>query len=96
MSVITKSDLERVSAQMKSYVGASILVFVLYGLAWLPGFIANIIYYKEAKKMERIAGQRLSGTGCLFLMLVCNFLAILSLIIIFCVAPAILGTTPQQ
>lgn len=96
MTSITQSDLRKVSASMKSYIGASILVFVLYGFAWLPGFIANIIYWNEAKKMERMAGQHLSGTGCLGLMMICNILAIISLIMIFCVAPAILGTIPQN
>jgi hypothetical protein len=46
-----------------------VLVFFLYGLFFLPGFIVNYIYYRDAQKMSRIAGSSLPGQGCLGFML---------------------------
>ncbi|MEW5945296.1 MAG: hypothetical protein AB1742_03775 [bacterium] len=62
------SENERTLARMKSYTGAAVLVFVLYWFFWLPGLIVNYIYMKEAERMEKLAGQRLPGTGCLTVM----------------------------
>ena len=73
-------EARRVAAQMKSYTGAAILVFILYWLFYLPGLIANYIYYQEAKRMERMAGHALPGSGCLAFMFwinVASFAAIL-------------------
>ena len=60
------ADLERTIARTKSYVGAAIAVFLLYNLFWLPGFITNIAYLAEARRMGRTAGQPASGVGCLW------------------------------
>ena len=70
------SDAERLFAKMKSYIGPSILVFFLYLIFYFPGLIANYIYRKEAKRMEKIAGQKLPGTGCLGVMFWLNILNI--------------------
>jgi hypothetical protein len=70
------SDEERLHARMKSYVGPSILVLFLYFLFYIPGLIANYVYRKEAKQMEHVAGQKLSGTGCLGFMFWLNILNI--------------------
>jgi hypothetical protein len=59
-------------ARTKSYTGSSILVLVLYLVLWLPGFIANILYYRDARQMERVAGHSLPGSGCLAVMLWLN------------------------
>jgi hypothetical protein len=63
------------AARIKSYTGPSILVLVLYLFLWLPGFIANILYYSDAKRMERIAGYSLPGSGCLAVMLWLNVIS---------------------
>ena len=68
LSYPAESELERAVARTKSYTGAAVLTFVLYWLLWLPGFIVNVIYYREAKRMERVAGQNLPGVGCLSIM----------------------------
>jgi hypothetical protein len=60
------------AARAKSYTGPAILVLVLYLLMWLPGFIANILYYSDAKQTQRVAGYSLPGTGCLAVMLWLN------------------------
>lgn len=74
------SEVERAAARMKSYTGSAILVFFLYGAFWFPGLIANYLFYNEAKKMQRIAGQNLPGVGCLSLLLWINVLAIVGII----------------
>lgn len=70
------ADTERVFAGMKSYIGPSILVFFLYLLFYVPGLITNYIFRKEAKRMEKLAGQKLPGTGCLGFMFWLNILNI--------------------
>ncbi len=66
------SEAERAAARMKSYTGSAVIVFVLYIFFFLPGLIVNYIYYKEAKRMQQIAGQSLPGQGCLGFMLWLN------------------------
>ena len=63
------ADLERAIARTKSYIGAAIAVFLLYYLFWLPGFVVNIAYLAEARRMRRITGQPASGVGCLWALL---------------------------
>jgi cytosine/uracil/thiamine/allantoin permease len=74
MSNITEA--EQTAARMKSYTGSAVLVFILYLVFWLPGLIVNLMYYNEAKRMQRIAGQSLPGVGCLSVMLWLNVIAI--------------------
>jgi len=85
MSNIPRAEIEQVAARMKSYTGPAVLVFFLYWLFYLPGLIVNFMYYQEAKKMERLAGQELPGTGCLGAMLWINVIAIALIILGFCV-----------
>lgn len=72
----------RTAAKLKGYTGAAVLTFVLYWLFWLPGFIVNWMYYLEAKRMEKIAGESLPGVGCLFTMLALNGLVIVGTVIV--------------
>src|SRR5262245_39968562 len=70
-------EIERTVARMKSYTGSAVLVFFLYLLFWLPGFIVNYIYLDEAQKIEKIAGQSLPGTGCLYVMFWLNVIGLI-------------------
>ena len=70
------SETEQAAARMKSYTGPAVIVFILYWLFWLPGLIVNFMYYNEAKRMERIAGQSLPGVGCLSALLWLNVVGI--------------------
>jgi len=70
------SEAEQTAARMKSYTGSAVLVFILYLVFWLPGFIVNLMFYNEAKRMQRIAGQGLPGVGCISVMLWLNVIAI--------------------
>ena len=63
------SPQEQIAARLQSFTTKAVAAVVLYWLGWIPGFIANILFYQEAKRTERIAGRGLPGTGCLGLML---------------------------
>ena len=73
-SVNSPSEPERLMARMKSYTGSAVLTFFLYLLFWFPGLIVNFVYLNEAKRMEKVAGQSLPGTGCLSVMLWLNII----------------------
>jgi len=68
-TTVEPSDLERAMARMKSYIGPAVLVFFLYQIFYLPGLIINLMYLREAKQMEQVAGSELPGTGCLSMMI---------------------------
>jgi hypothetical protein len=72
------------AARAKSYTGPAILVLVLYLLLWLPGFIANILYYSDAKQTQRVAGHPLPGTGCLAVMLWLNVISLVLSLVASC------------
>jgi hypothetical protein len=90
-------EAQRVAAQMKSYTGPAVLIFLLYWLFYLPGLIANYIYYQEARRMERIAGHGLPGVGCLAFMFWVNTVSVVALLALgvlaacFLLASAALG-----
>jgi hypothetical protein len=65
---------EVIAARSKSYVAAAMVTLILYWVFWLPGIIANLLWYSEAKQRERVAGQSLPGVGCLSIMLWLNIL----------------------
>lgn len=79
-------------ATMKSYTGAAILIFFLYWLFFLPGFIFNIIYYREATRMQKIAGHGLPGTGCLAVMLWVNVIGLILVVVGACLFVALGGS----
>jgi hypothetical protein len=66
------SPQEQSTARALSFTTKAVAVVALYWLGWIPGFIANILFYLEAKRTERAAGKRLPGTGCLAILLGLN------------------------
>lgn len=68
----SETDMERAAARTKSYTGTAVLAFFLYWILWPAGLIVNWVYLREAKRMERIAGESLPGQGCLAIMLWAN------------------------
>ena len=56
-------------AQPPSFTTKAIITLLVYFVFWIPGFIANLIFYNEAKTEERRWGQSLAGVGCLSFML---------------------------
>jgi hypothetical protein len=53
----------------KSFTGPAILALVLYFFLWVPGFIANILFYREAREVRRATGRTPAGMGLLSFML---------------------------
>jgi len=56
---------ERTAARMKSYTDKAVFAIILYLFLFIPGMIANEIWYQEGRRMEQIAGQSLPGVGTL-------------------------------
>jgi hypothetical protein len=44
----------------------------LYFVLWLPGVVANIVYYLQARNDEALAGTPPQGKGCLVALLIVN------------------------
>ena len=63
-------DAARDAARLKSYTSAAIITMLIYPFLFIPGFIANLLWYNEAKRMENIAGESLPGVGCLWVELI--------------------------
>lgn len=65
-------DLEayrRIGAAQRSFTTPAIITLVLYLVLWIPGFIANIVYWREANNVQRLMGHAPEGKGCLLAML---------------------------
>ena len=73
---LDRDELLQTQASLKSYTGTAILVFVLYLCLWFPGLIANVMYLREARRMEALAGHGLPGVGCLTLQLVLSVIGV--------------------
>ena len=58
----------------KSYIGASMGLFLFYFFFWIPGIIFNIMYINEANRIQKETGQTPAGVGCLYIMLLPNIL----------------------
>lgn len=77
------ADTELAIARSKSYTSAAVVVLILYFLLYLPGLIANFLYYDEAKRAQKAAGETLPGVGCLELMLWFNIVIIVAVVVFF-------------
>lgn len=73
------SETEIAIARQKSYVGSAIITLIAYWFFWLPGLIFNIMYINDAKRSQAIAGHKLPGVGCLWILLLLNVAWILVL-----------------
>lgn len=60
----------RRAAATRDYTTPAVLTLVLYFVMWLPGLVANIIYFMQASEDERITGHPPRGKGCLLALLV--------------------------
>lgn len=52
-----------------SFTGKAVATLIIYCFLWLPGLIANVVFYREAKEASRRYGQTVPGSGCLVSML---------------------------
>lgn len=85
----TYEQLVQAQARVKTYTAPVILVMFLYGFAYFPGLIANILYLREARRMEDLADADLPGVGCLTALL-----GIGILILLFWIAAGVLVLFP--
>lgn len=69
-------------ARMKSYTSAVVIVIALYCVLFIPGLIANLLYYNEGRRMERVAGVSLPGVGALALLRRWMFILLLACLLI--------------
>lgn len=60
----------RRAAVSRDYTTPAILTLVLYFVFWIPGLIANIVYFMQASQDEKITGHSPQGKGCLLAMLI--------------------------
>lgn len=72
----------RRAAITRSYLTPAVLTMVLYLVLWLPGLVANIIYWQAASRDERLTGRSPEGKGCL-----------VALFIVFTIVPLLLVCT---
>lgn len=49
---------------------------VLYCFFWIPGLLANIVFYNEARAIRRSTGRAPEGMGCLAALFWMNIIAI--------------------
>jgi len=64
-------DLERQrAAATRSYVTPAVITLILYFLLWVPGLVANIVYYIQASNDQALVGRPPDGKGCLTALLI--------------------------
>jgi hypothetical protein len=65
------------AASTRDYTTPAVITLILYFVCWLPGVIANIIYYLQARNDEALVGREPQGKGCLlWLLIVMNGLVV--------------------
>lgn len=58
------------AASVRDYTTPAVITLILYFVCWLPGVIANIIYYLQARNDEALVGREPQGKGCLLWLLI--------------------------
>jgi hypothetical protein len=58
---------------MKDYTNPAMFVMVLYFVFYLPGLIANVVYWNQARNDEIKYGNKPQGAGCLNWLLIVFF-----------------------
>ena len=57
--------------RLRSFRWQAFIALILYFPFFLPGLIANIIWWNQARSLEAATGIAPRGKGCLTVMLVC-------------------------
>jgi hypothetical protein len=60
-----REEFEKAVAAQRSFISASILIFFLYWLFYIPGLVSNILYFREARNKAKFAGKKPSGYNIL-------------------------------
>ena len=86
------TELAAALAAQKSFTGRAFLVWFLYWLFWIPGFVMNLVWMNEAGRIKKMTGRSPSGAGCLaFLFVVHVVLPALAILVLVLTGGALLG-----
>ncbi|HEY7116156.1 MAG TPA: hypothetical protein VH475_06205 [Tepidisphaeraceae bacterium] len=85
-------DHRRIAAAGRSFVTPAIITLVLYFVLWLPGLIANVVYWREASNVQRLTGHSPEGKGCLVALLWTFIILPIAGVVIFGIAVAVAGS----
>lgn len=75
----------------RSYTNSAVLTLVLYFVLWIPGLIANLVYYNQAKSDMALTGHQPEGMGCLQAMLIVFIALPVGLLVLAMIAFAAAG-----
>jgi len=56
------------AAATRNYVTPAVITLVLYFILWVPGLVANIVYYLQASNDQTLVGRAPEGKGCLIVL----------------------------
>ena len=75
-------DHRKMALATKSFTGSAILTLVLYFFLWVPGLIANILFYREAREVRRVTGRAPAGMGLLSFMFWASVIPFILLVLV--------------
>lgn len=85
----------RRAAAQRSYTTPAVITLLLYWLFWLPGFVANIVYWQQASRDEELIGREPEGKGCLMaLFIVFTVLPLVGLLLVL-ISFVLFAATPN-
>ena len=74
---------KRRAAAGKDYTTPAVITLILYLVFWLPGMIANVVYWKQASRDQALTGHAPDGKSCLLsLFIVFTGLPVLALCVL--------------
>lgn len=75
-------DHRKIAMAGKSFTGPAVITLILYFILWIPGLIANILFYKEAREIKRETGRAPAGMGCLSIMFWASVVPLIVVVIV--------------
>lgn len=76
----------RRAAVTRDYTTPAVITLILYFILWLPGVVANIVYYLQARNDEALTGSPPRGKGCLVALLIVNLgIPLVAAVVVGCV-----------
>ena len=66
---ISDEDQARIDAEAQRFTGKAVFTAVLYLLLLVPGVVANVVFWRQANRVENLTGIAPPGKGCLTAML---------------------------
>ncbi len=78
---------QRRGPEDRSYTGRAFLLIPLYLLGYLPGFICNVVWYRQVRWARQVTGRKPPGYGCLHVLMAVGVAPLLLLILLWLTAP---------